>query len=117
MRYKGLRRRKVKRKPGTKPTEYLTPEKKKRGNPYSQSKDYQYFSGHVVPDIIRSLPDKKVVCWYNDHILSLRSCSLNKHWLEKSYCKRCPLFQKDEHAQELRSLIEKWEEDDLTVEE
>jgi hypothetical protein len=49
-------------------------------------------------------------------MMSLPSCAIRKFWHEESYCKRCPLFQRDEHAQELRSLIEEWEKDDLDEE-
>ena len=117
MRNRGLKRRAIRRKPGSKSPEYITPEKKRKGATYSNSKDYKYFHGHVVPEIASQLSDKRVICWYNDHMLTLPVCAMNKFWKENSYCKRCPLFQKDEHAQELRSLIEKWETDDLEEEE
>jgi hypothetical protein len=111
-----LKRRAIRRKPGSKPSECLVPEKKIKGSAYSSSKDYKYFQGHVVPEIASQLSDKRVVCWYNDHMLTPPVCAMNKFWKENSYCKRCSLFQKDEHAQELRSLIEKWETDDLEEE-
>jgi hypothetical protein len=41
---------------------------------------------------------------------------MRKFVKETTYCKRCPLFQKDEHATTLRSLIEEWEKDDLEEE-
>ena len=116
MAVRGLKRRAIRRKPGSKPPECLVPEKKRKGATYSSSKDYKYFQGHIVPEILRQALDKRVICWYNDHMLTLSVCAMNKFWKEKSYCKRCPLFQKDEHAQELRSLIEKWETDDLEEE-
>ncbi|KKL99930.1 hypothetical protein LCGC14_1809520 [marine sediment metagenome] len=117
MRNKGLKRKAIRRKPGRPKPEYLTPEKKRKGPAYSSSKDYKYFQGHIVPEILRQASDKRVICWYNDHMLTLPICAMNKFWKENSYCKRCPLFQKDEYAQELRSLIEKWETDDLEKEE
>ena len=117
MRNRGLKRRAIRRKPGSKLPEYVTPEKKRKGAAYSNSRDYKYFYGHVIPEIARQLPDKCVICWHNDHMLSLIVCAMNKFWGEKTHCKRCPLFQKDEHAQELRSLIEKWETDDDLEEE
>ena len=66
-----------------------------------------------MPEVGKQLTPKKVICWYNDHILDLRICAMNKFWRKYSYCKRCPLFQGDEHSQELRSLIDEWEKDDL----
>jgi hypothetical protein len=111
-----LKRRAIRRKPGSKPPEYIAPVKKQKGAAYSSGKEYKYFHGHVVPEIASQLSDKRVVCWYNDHMLDLSVCVMNKFWKENSYCKRCSLFQKDEHAQELRSLIEKWETDDLEEE-
>ncbi len=113
MRYKGLKRRAIRRKPGSKKPEYILPEKKRKGDTYIQTKDYQYFEGHIVPEIAKQLPKKNVVCWYNDQMLSLPVCSIKKFWQLQQYCKRCPLFQGDEHAQLLRSLIEEWEKDDL----
>jgi hypothetical protein len=116
VRKRGLRRRAIRRKPGSKPPEYITPVKKRKGAAYSSSKDYKYFYGHIVPEVFRQLVDKRVICWHSDHMLTLQVCAMNKFWKEMNYCKRCPLFQKDEHAQELRSLIEKWETDDLEEE-
>ncbi len=116
MKYKGLKRRAIRRKPGSKPPECITPERKRKGSAYGGSKDYKYFYGHIVLEAVKQLSDKRVICWHNDHMLSLPVCAINKFWKEKSYCKRCPLFQKDEHAQELRSLIEEWETDDLEEE-
>jgi hypothetical protein len=49
--------------------------------------------------------------------MTLPACSIRKFWNQESYCKRCMLFQKDEHSQVLRSLIEEWEQDDLELEE
>lgn len=117
MRNIGLKRRAIRRKSGHKKPEYITPEKKRKGSAYGGSKDYKYFYGHIVPEVAKQLSDKRVICWYNDHMLSLPICAINKFWKEKSYCKRCPLFQGDEHAQELRSILEKWETDDLEEEE
>ncbi len=116
MKNRGLKRRAIRRSPGHKKPEYITPVKKQKGSAYSSRKEYKYFHGHVVPEIVKQLPNKRVVCWYNDHILSLSECAINKFWKEKNYCKRCSLFQADEHAQELRSLIEEWEIDDLKEE-
>lgn len=113
---RGLKRRAVRRKRGSKKPEYITPKKKEKGNPYTQTKDYKYFSGHIVPEVARQLSGNTVICWYNDHMLSLPVCAIRKFWKEQSYCKRCPLFQRDEHAKQLRSLIEEWEVDDLMEE-
>jgi len=38
---------------------------------------------------------------------------MKKFWNAQKECKRCSLFQRDEHAQELKDLIEIWEKDDL----
>ena len=113
MKSKGLKRRAIRLKPGTKPPEYIIPTKKTKGGNYSRSSDYQHFEGHVVPEVAKQLPGKTVICWENDHMLSLPVCAISKFWKQKSYCKRCSLFQGDEHSQELRSLIVKWETDDL----
>jgi len=116
VRYKGLKRRAIRRKPGSKKPEYITPEKKRRGSPYSKTKEYQYFEGHIVPEVAKQLPPKNVICWYNDHMLSLPVCAIKKFWQLQTHCKRCPLFQSDAHADTLRSLIEEWEKDDLEEE-
>lgn len=116
MRYKGLKRRAIRRKKGSKLPEYIAPQKKGKGSTYARSKDYQYFYGHIVPEVAKQLPRKTVICWYKDYMMSLPSCAIRKFWKEESYCKRCPLFQRDEHAQDLRSLIEEWEKDDLEEE-
>lgn len=116
MRSKGLKRRAVRRKRGSKPPEYITPKKKTKGSPFSQTKEYQYFEGHIVPEVAKQLPRKNVICWYNDHMLSLPVCAIKKFWKLQTHCKRCPLFQSDEHAQQLKSLIEEWELDDLKEE-
>ena len=76
-------------------------------------KSYKYFWGHVVKEVAKQLPDKRVICWYNEHMLELQTCADNKFLQERNYCKRCTLFQKDEHAQVLKALIEEWEKDDL----
>jgi hypothetical protein len=41
---------------------------------------------------------------------------MRKFVKETTYCKRCPLFQKDEHAKVLKSLIEEWEKDEIEEE-
>ena len=112
MKSKGLKRRAIRKKPGSKPPEYIQPKHKRRGASFSTQAEYQYFYGHIVPEVAKKLPSKKVVCWYNDHILSLPICAMKKFWGEKTYCKRCTLFQDDEYAQELKTLIEEWECDD-----
>jgi len=83
----------------------------------TRTKDYRYFVGHVTPEIARQLENKTTICWVNGHMLSLPVCAINKFWREQSYCKRCPLFQKDDYAEQLRSLIEEWEKDDLEEEQ
>jgi len=113
---KGLKRRAVRRKAGSKPPEYIVPKKKRKGTSYTRTADYQHFEGHVVPEVAKQLPGKTVICWENDHMLSLPVCAIKKFWKQKSYCKRCSLFQGDEHSQVLRSLIEEWELDDLQEE-
>lgn len=113
MAIKGLKRRAIRRKKGSKPTEYIIPVKKEKGQPYSRSAEYKYFYGHIIPEISKKLPPKHVCCWYNDKVLSLPVCALNKFWREKKYCKRCSLFQDDKYAQELKDLILEWEKDDL----
>jgi len=67
----------------------------------------------VTPEIIKQLPEKRVICWINYQNLSLPICAMKKFWNVQKECKRCSLFQKDEHAQELKGLIETWEKDDL----
>jgi hypothetical protein len=114
--YKGLKRRAIRRKPGSKKPEHITPKQKRKGAPYSRTKEYQYFEGHIVPEVAKQLPSKNVVCWHNDHMLSLPVCAIKKFWQLQNHCKRCPLFQKDEHSTTLRSLIEEWEKDDLEKE-
>ena len=113
MKKRGLKRRRIRSKPGSKPPEYVVPQKKEKGSTYSQTKDYRYFMGHIVPEVAKELPERRVICWRNDHMLSLYVCALNKFWHLRGYCKRCPLFQDDEHAQALKVLIEQWEIDDL----
>jgi hypothetical protein len=114
VRYKGLKRRAIRKKPGSKPPEYIIPVKAKRS--FGQTTDYKHFWGHTIKEIAKQLPDKSVICWYTDHTLSLPVCAMRKFVKETTYCKRCPLFQKDEHATTLRSLIEEWEKDDLEEE-
>ena len=89
----------------------MLPKKGKRS--FSATKDYKYFWGHVTKEVALQLPNKTVICWYNDHMLSLPVCAIHKFVREKQYCKRCPLFQNDEHGPPLRRLIEEWEKDDL----
>jgi hypothetical protein len=101
----------VRRKPGTKPTEYILPQPNKKS--FGNTKDYKYFWGHAIQEVTVQMPSKPVVCWHNDHVLSLPLCAFNKFVKEKTYCKRCPLFQGDEHSQTLRELIEKWERDEV----
>ena len=116
MKSKGLKRRVLRQKPGSKPPEYIVPEKKKKGVPYTRTADYQYFEGHLVPEVAKKLPGKTVICWANDHMLSLQVCAINKFRRQHSQCKRCSLFQGDEHTPVLRLLIEEWELDDLEEE-
>jgi hypothetical protein len=112
----GLKRRAIRRKPGTKPPEYIIPSPKKRGN-HARTADYKHFEGHIVPEVAKQLPGKTVICWETDHMISLPVCAIAKFWRQKKYCKRCSLFQGDEHSQELRSLIDKWELDEIDQEE
>jgi hypothetical protein len=109
-----LKRRAIRRKPGSKPPEYIIPVKAKRS--FGQTADYKHFWGHTVKEIAKQLPDKAVICWYTDHTLSLPVCAMRKFVKETTYCKRCPLFQKDEHATVLKSLIEEWERDEIEEE-
>lgn len=116
MKSRRLKRRAIRRKSGTSAPEYILPTKKSKGGNYSRTADYQHFEGHVVPEVAKKLPGKTVICWETDHMVSLPICAFMKFWKQKAYCKRCSLFQGDEHSQELRSLIEKWEIDDLEEE-
>lgn len=113
MRYKGLKRKAIRFKKGQKKPEYITPQKKKKGPPYSNTTEYQYFEGHITPEIAKQLSPKNVICWYNDHMLSLPVCAIKKFWQLQKYCKRCPLFQDDEYSNQLKPLILEWEKDDL----
>jgi len=70
-----------------------------------------------VKEVAKQLPNKIVICWKKDYMVSLPFCAINKFVKETNYCKRCPLFQRDVHAETLRSLIEEWEKDDLDLEE
>lgn len=107
-----MKRRAIRRKPGVKPTEYIVPQKSKK--PFGSTKDYKYFWGHVVKEIAKKLPkDEVVICWHTDHMLSLPICAVKKFVQEQQYCKRCPLFQNDTHAEKLRIIVEEWEKDDL----
>jgi len=115
VRYKGLKRRAIRKKPGSKPPECIIPQKSKRS--FAQTAEYKYFWGHVVKEVAKQLPNKTVSCWKTDHTLSLPVCANKKFVKELTYCKRCPLFQKDEHSTTLRSLIEEWEKDDLEEDE
>ncbi len=117
VKYKGLKRRAIRSKPGYKKPEYITPKKKVKGPTYTRSDDYKYFWGHIVTEVAKQLPAKSVICWKTEHRLSLPICALRKFVKETGYCKRCSLFQEDEYAQELRSLIETWEHDDLKEDE
>jgi hypothetical protein len=109
-----LKRRAIRRKPGSKPPEVIIPVKAKKS--FGQTVDYKYFWGHTVKEIAKKLPNKTVSCWYTSHTLSLPICANRKFVKETTYCKRCPLFQKDEHATVLKSLIEEWERDDIEEE-
>ena len=111
MRYKGLKKRIIRKKPGSKPPKYITPHKKQKGKSYSQSKGYRYFYSHVIPEIAKQMPKESVICWRNDHMLSIPICIIRKFWKAERDCKRCSLFEDDEYARKLRSLIEEWEID------
>ncbi len=110
---KGIRRSPLKNCQKFEPLEFITPKKKEKGSPFTQSKDYKYFWGHIVREVADQLPEKRVICWFDEHNLSLRICAYNKFLRERTYCKRCPLFQGDEHAQALKDLIVEWEKDEL----
>ncbi len=110
-----LRRRAIRRRKNSKPTKYIIPRKKSKGGTYVRTQDYSHFEGHIIPDIAKGLSPLPVICWYNDHMISLPACAVRKFWQQQSYCKRCSLFQGDEYSKELRSLIENWEKDDLEV--
>jgi len=71
----------------------------------------------MVKEIAQQLPAKTVICWKDDHFLSLPVCAMNKFVREKSYCKRCTLFQGDDHSDLLYKLVEEWERDDLEDED
>jgi len=116
VRYKGLKRKAIRLKPGQKKPEYFIPQRKKKGLAYSRTKEYQYFEGHVIPEVAKQLVRKNVICWHNDQVLSLPLCAIKKFWQLQKHCKRCPLFQNDEPANQLRSLIDEWEKDSLEEE-
>ncbi len=109
----GIRRSPLRNRQKFEPSEFISPQKKGKGGSFAQSKDYQYFWGHVVREIVDQLPETRVICWYNGHSLSLKICAYNKFVQEKRYCKRCTLFQGDGYAQALKDLIIEWEKDDL----
>lgn len=106
-----LRRRAIHRKAGTKPPEYISPEKQSKS--FAQSKIYKYLWGHLTREVTDKLPQETVICWYDSHTLSLPICAVNKFLKEKRYCKRCPLFQDDKHSQMLSDLISEWEKDEM----
>ena len=109
MKKPSLKRRQIRKKPGSEPVQYLKPRKAKRS--LSNTEDYLYFWGHTTKEIALQLPDQPVICWYSDHMLSLPVCAMRKFMQEAQYCKRCPLFQGDFSADVLRNLIQSWEED------
>lgn len=115
MRYKGLRRRTVRKKRGGSVPKFIVPRKAKKS--FGETVGYRYFCGHVVREVAKQLPNTSVICWKTDHALSLPVCAMHKFVREKTYCKKCPLFQKDEYADMLRLLIVQWEQDDLILEE
>lgn len=115
MRYKGLQRRRIRRKPGTKPPEYIVPKKARKS--FGQTADYKYLWGHTVTEVAEQLPNKSVICWKTDHFLSLPVCAIRKFVKETKYCKRCPLFQGDEYSDQLKSFIEAWEKDEIELED
>ena len=106
-----LKRRAIRRKSDEPPIDYLTPQKSKKT--FVNSAIYKYLWGHLVKEIIQQLPAKPVICWYDDHTLSLPVCAVSKFLKEKNYCKKCPLFQEDEYSSILQQSIEKWEVDDI----
>lgn len=105
-----LKRRTLIRKVNN-PVEVLEPERSERS--FATTKDYRDFWGHVVKEIAQKLPKTAVVCWKDDHILSLPVCAMNKFIKEKKYCKRCSLFQGDVYSKKLYELIENWEKDEM----
>lgn len=109
----GVRRSQLRNRQKFEPLEFINPRKKEKGSTFAQSKDYKYFWGHVVKEIADQMPEKRVICWFDEHNLSLKVCAYNKFVREKRYCKRCTLFQGDVHAQALKDLIVEWEKDDL----
>lgn len=110
---KTVLKRRIIKQPKQPPVEFIRPIKKTKGPTFVTSKDYKYFDGHIVKDIVKQLPNKRVVCWYEEDIKPLGWCAYLKFINKKRYCKRCTLFQDDEHAQELKVLINEWEKDDL----
>ena len=104
-----MKRRVLKSKDPSTPYVIVKPAKKVRGGNYVKTEEYEFFSGHTTPEIAKQQPNTHVYCWYTDHTLNLATCAVSKFLKEKSYCKRCSLFQSDEHAQGLRTLIDEWE--------
>jgi hypothetical protein len=110
---KVLKRPAVRLPKGHVPPNYIVPAKKKKGT-YSQSIGYKHFTEHVVVEVASQLPQEKtVICWDTDHMLLLPICAMRKFWDNQSCCKRCSLFQRDEHAEFLQELIENWEKDEV----
>lgn len=80
---------------------------------YGTTRDYKYLWGHSVAQVTEKLSDQPVLCWFNSQIQPLNECALMKFVQEKQHCKRCSLFQGDEHSTTLRNLIQEWEKDEV----
>ena len=110
----GIKRRAVRRPNGAEPLEVIKPSASRKS--LGTSKDFIHFEGHVVPEIAKQMPTTAVRCWHDERAYSLDMCTLFKFWKLRKHCKRCLLFQEDEHAQVLRTLIDEWETDEMLEE-
>ena len=80
---------------------------------YGTTRDYKHLCGHSVAAVTKQLPDQPVLCWFNSQVQTLNECALLKFVKEQQHCKRCSLFQGDEHSTTLRNLIQEWEKDEV----
>jgi len=90
-----------------------TVEPHKNHRSFGNTRDYKYLWGHSTSEVLVQLPKAPVLCWFNGEKLSVPECAKNKFLQEKDHCKRCSLFQEDEHAKTLRELIVEWERDEV----
>ena len=112
MKGKILKRRAIRLPKGHVPPDYIATERKGKGT-YSQTVGYKHFSEHLVVEVASQLSQERtVICWATNHMLSLPACAGRKFVHNQPRCRRCSLFQKDEHAKVLKGLVEDWEKDE-----